>query len=210
MPRAKPVRPALRTTLVKAEVYEVRTIKLLFERGWAVFHVDENLGSLSVESDWGNYAYQWGHGGRNGRTLLAFLGTASEGYIAQKLLSGRRGEIVNGDATRRALQKAARAMFKAGRVRLVLDAYHGESAFDLFRSLTGEIREYCSTVDGMSANCDLYVHAGELVKKAFDPLHELLEFELPGWHQFLGDELIPAFQAYLRGEIDGHLPPMAG
>ncbi len=212
MPRAKPGVVPLRETVREAKVYETITIKLLFDCGGAVFRVDEDIGSLTVDSDWGTYSYVWGHGGRNGRSLLDFLRTCSDGYMASKLLSGRREEVFDVPAMRREMKAHARTLFKQDRLRFAVDdpawasGTRGNS-FELFRELTSEIMEFCREIDDIPTTHDIYPYAGELMGKVFDPLWDFIKTELPDRHQFLHDQLIPTFQAYLRGELYGLTPP---
>lgn len=209
MARVKLMKPPLRDRVMASEEYTNTTVHLRFhagpefptsQAGWAIFRIDESSGSLAVESDWGNYAYRWGHGGRRERTLREFLSTCSEGYIATKLLYGHREQVFDEETTRKEMKKAAREWFREGRINIVLDEVG--NAFELFRSLTSEIHEFCRNAAGVNPGTDLYYFAGDLLKKAFDPLYEHVHTEMPAWHQVLHQEIIPAFQAYLRGEID--------
>lgn len=214
MGRVKLMKPPLRDRVMTSEEYSVTTVHLRFhagpefptsQAGWAIFRIDETSGSLAVESDWGSYAYRWGHGGRREKTLREFLSTCSEGYIATKLLYGHRERVFDEDTTRKEMKKLAREWFKGGEINIVLE--QRGNAFELFRSLTSEIHEFCRNVANVNPDTDLYYLAGDLVKKAFDPLYEHVRTEMPAWHQVLHQEIIPAFQAYLRGEIHGHQPP---
>lgn len=214
MGRVKLMKIPLRDRVMTSTEYSVTTVHLRFHAGpehptssagWAIFRIDETSGSLAVESDWGNYAYRWGHGGRSERTLREFLSTCSEGYIATKLLYGHHERNFDEETTRKEMKKLAREWFKEGRINLVLD--ERGNAFELFRSLTSEIHEFCRNASGVNPGTDLYYLAGDLLKKAFDPLYEHVHTEMPSWYQVLHQEIIPTFQAYLRGEINGHAPP---
>jgi hypothetical protein len=74
----------------EARQYKILTIHLKFERGgWSIYYIDEDSGSLLIMSDWGNYSYMWGHGGRGDKTLAQFLAGCSSEYIAEKLKPSR-------------------------------------------------------------------------------------------------------------------------
>lgn len=183
MERSLPLTERIKST----EEYTTTSVKMHFlPSGWAIFHIDEHWGSLSIESDWGSYNYAWGHGGRGVRTLRDFLSTCSTGYIAEKLC-GMRATVPAGDRTRREMMEFARQLYKDGRI-----------SQDEHKELVFETAEFARLFE--QAGCDPYHDAGDVMKKHFDPLFEFLRYEIPSWHRFLCDHLIPTFQAYLRGE----------
>lgn len=189
--------------------YQSLSIRMHFEPvGWAIYTIDESFGSLTVQSDWGEYSYAWGHGGRGGRSLREFLADCSEGYIASKLLVGKK-EIIDAEATRKEMKKHVRQLFKEGRIRISIDKHYHESEFDLMLSLMSEIGEFYSHIRDVTPGTYFEPFAGELMQQVFDPLYEHVVTKMHPWHMCLYYQLIPTFQAYLRGEIDGHVPPGA-
>jgi hypothetical protein len=204
-----PPRDRERLRIKANTVYTSVSIRLRFEPiGWAVFIVDEDLGALSVQSDWGDYNYAWGHGGRGGKTLMQFLATCSEGYIAGKLLAGRKG-IVDAEATRKAMKQYVREQFKLGRMKLLFRDHHRESDFELMRMLMSEIGNFYSNIRDLDPDTFMDPFAGELMQEVFNPVYEYIVTKMHPWHAMLYWEIVPTFQAYLRGEIDGHGPPTA-
>lgn len=87
----------------KADAYHV-----IFEPyGWFTAYVDDSLGTLSIVSDWGNFAYRWhvAHLG-GGRSLSQFLIDAEPEYIATKLHVDLGGiSHIDSGETKKALKK---------------------------------------------------------------------------------------------------------
>ncbi len=66
--------------------------------------VDTTIGVLAVISDYGNYAYQWTHPGREFRAFLADL---DADYLCKKLTHGRRdAKVFDEEATKKVLGEA--------------------------------------------------------------------------------------------------------
>lgn len=49
---------------------------------WSIFTLDDEVGDLTVQSDWGNFSYVWGARGK--QTLKEFLVSAEPSYIKDK------------------------------------------------------------------------------------------------------------------------------
>lgn len=80
-------------TLARATVGQVLSVHLVFEPfGWATFYVDDTQGTLSIESDWGSWAYRWGRGANLGvephDLSLAIATGFGADYIARKRVAG--------------------------------------------------------------------------------------------------------------------------
>jgi hypothetical protein len=86
--------------------------------GWATAYVDDIRGTLSIVSDWGNYAYRWGTGSFGGeRTLSQFLIDAELEYVATKLHVDLGGIIeIDGHETKRALKQELLQMRRRGEI----------------------------------------------------------------------------------------------
>lgn len=69
--------------LKDAEAYSVRFEK---NRGWAVLFLHEETGMVSIQSDYGDWAYAWPNPGRGDCTLREFLISCSEDYLAEKFM----------------------------------------------------------------------------------------------------------------------------
>jgi hypothetical protein len=95
-------------TLKSKSCSKVDAYHLTFEPyGWATAYVDDIRGTLSIVSDWGNYAYRWGVDSLGGgRTLSQFLIDAEPEYIATKLHVDLGGIIdLDGTETKNALKR---------------------------------------------------------------------------------------------------------
>jgi hypothetical protein len=74
--------------------------------GWAVIVIDTETGFFATVSDWGNYAYQWTHPGREFREFLIGL---TPDYLHKKLLHGRGKnsiEVFDGERTLATIKEA--------------------------------------------------------------------------------------------------------
>ena len=56
--------------------------------GWAVIFLDEDGGFLSIQSDWGDYAYRWSHHGRESLKHFLIELDKNHDYLAKKLAMG--------------------------------------------------------------------------------------------------------------------------
>jgi hypothetical protein len=137
--------------------------------GWALATVNDDTNELTIQSDWGNWSYRWGHGnfGDSNPTLTHFIGgrsPASCNYLADKLWkagnprgSSYGGQVFDADATVEKLRNMlARARLEQGRAHLEIarDFYEEDKAPVGFISLLdagachreSEKREYWSGI----------------------------------------------------------------
>lgn len=58
--------------------------------GWATFMINNDVGTLSIQSDWGDWSYRWGTGSLGSPTLLiALRDRFDQWYVANKLFGGK-------------------------------------------------------------------------------------------------------------------------
>lgn len=55
---------------------------------FASIFFDNDVGDISIQSEWGNYAYAWGKSGRGTDKLTEFLVTCDDSYITNKFSYG--------------------------------------------------------------------------------------------------------------------------
>jgi hypothetical protein len=98
------------------------TYQLVVDRplgGWALCTVNDATGELAIQSDWGNWAYQWSPDPRSlgVPTLTAFLGIRHDvDYVARKLSGRHGGEEFDARASAQALiHLVAAKRFEHGR-----------------------------------------------------------------------------------------------
>ncbi len=76
--------------------------------GWAICTVNDATGELAIQSDWGNWQYQWSPNPKHlgSASLTHFIGERGTGdYIADKLTSRKQRENFDGDKTIAAMRK---------------------------------------------------------------------------------------------------------
>lgn len=71
--------------LTKVEKTTTEKYFLKFSTGWAIIYLDDSLGNISIESDWGSYSSMWG--GKKGE-FKEFLTRMDDGYILRNLNKG--------------------------------------------------------------------------------------------------------------------------
>lgn len=58
--------------------------------GWAFIYLDLGMGTVSIHSDWGDWAYSWSKAGLGDRPLASFLCECDNDYLINKFNGGRR------------------------------------------------------------------------------------------------------------------------
>jgi hypothetical protein len=158
----------------------VSRYRVYFENhGWAYMVVDEELGSLYIQSDWGNYAYTWGGGPKNwgNPSFVNFLLTCSPDYLAEKLTYTMDREEVDIEGTRKNLLEHAEGTIKNTRKDCVI----------------ADINTFCDCMEnGEPPELAMKDESLEQIFLEFDCLHEWILMKPKGWYQILRAELIPA------------------
>lgn len=189
----------LRDQLEHVEQFETLTIYMQFKsHGWARFNIDNKLGALSIQSDWGNWQHVWGGGPKQwgAVTFVDFLrGRGSCEYLTDKLhYGGRTRSVVDGEATFKNFANKVIAARRAGE----LDQYEARSLWEDAKRLVGETqgRPYGNDVWAILNSLQRDFHA------FFSDAGEMIEtMEAPSL-VFLREQLLPVLLAYLRGEIN--------
>jgi hypothetical protein len=120
--------PAVKTVTVSTSL----TIHATFESfgGWATFVIDDAQGTLSITSDWGDWAYRWGRGSHLGSSpelseaLAGGIGRDYD-YCARKLTAGS-ATVFDEDATRKAMRKHVLDERRRG----AIDRHHARAAWE--------------------------------------------------------------------------------
>lgn len=194
----------LRDRLESVEETQTLTIFMRFkDYGWARFNIDNKLGSLAIQSDWGSWQHVWGGGPSSwgSPTFVDFLKDRDAcHYLTDKLhYGGRTRSVVDGKATAANFGKK----IIADRRELKIDEYEARSlwrqADDFVREING--RPYGDNVWALLNSYDREFH------QFFPDAHEMIETEPAPSLVFLRDQLLPTLIAYLRGEIDGQGHP---
>ncbi len=165
------------------------TIHLVFRpMGWATFVVDDAQGTLSIESDWGSYAYRWGRGEWLGveppdlsRALAGHIGSDHD-YIARKLVSPVHETDVA--ATVRYVRKEILRM----RRERALDAFDARWAWDCLVDVDTE-DEFYSAMNELPLN------------RYFCEPWNLVLTRATGRFLVVRDHLLPAFVEQLRAHL---------
>lgn len=82
----------LETVILKRRAAEVFYFRFK-NCGWAVVFIDEDTGTVSIHSDYGDWNFSWPAPGRGDSTVKEFFCTTDCDYLAMKFMLGRRGEI---------------------------------------------------------------------------------------------------------------------
>lgn len=101
-----------------------RTFHLRSESGygWALATLNDVTGELSIQSDWGDWAYRWNLDGLGERTLTEFVGSvADEYYLADKLCPDGRHGKADLQATRDDVRRKILESRRSGRMNLSRD-----------------------------------------------------------------------------------------
>lgn len=191
----------LRNQVHSISQHDSLTLWFLFTPyGYARINIDNELGSLVIQSDWGNWQHMWGGGPAQwgSRTFIDFLKARDSGhceYLTDKLHYGRVRAVIDGDATAKALCDALDEKVKAN--------HTNGSWAEQFKE---QIRDFTRDVDGKEPNLCWYAwneRCDEDMRELFDPmeLSDLMVTEQPSSMRYLNDEILPTLIAYLRGEL---------
>jgi hypothetical protein len=150
--------------------------------GWALATVNDETGELSIQSDWGHWAYQWSPNPNHlgSKTLTHFLGQRGDvHYVAQKLTTREERDRFDPDATVRAMRSAiARRRMIAGRdYRVAYGApepeWYSEPLYGdrLSKNLARELWEALSDLRDVD-NVTLFLERFNNIEGANDHIHE--------------------------------------
>lgn len=92
---------------IKVEEKTVRKITIREPgRWWAIFTLDEDFGDISIQSDYGNWAYTWSKSGRGKGTLSEFLKDTGIDYLMNKFCMDKPDarRYFFGEETKRAMK----------------------------------------------------------------------------------------------------------
>jgi hypothetical protein len=137
-------------TVSKVTVSRSLTIHARFApHGWATFVIDDTQGTLSITSDWGDWAYRWGRGsnlGVSSHDLSEALRTRfGHDYVASKLLAGNTW-VFDEDASRRRVRER---LLRMRRER----ALSSEDAREAWNAIESEFESVDQLV-GIARDCD--------------------------------------------------------
>lgn len=107
---SEPTSAPLRPVVGGASVSTVKAYHLVLNKlGWATFYVDDLHGTLSIVSDYGNWAHRWGRGSHlcDSGNLSDFLVREDKcHYLADKLMSREERREYSPELTRKAMLAA--------------------------------------------------------------------------------------------------------
>lgn len=162
----------------------IKRIVTTVDRSWAHAYLDNDMGTLMIVSDWGDWSHRWGLSGMpKGVAFSDFIfGDRNDfNYVARKLYSGRRDDVEwDEKATKRELRKRVAEEFRCGATEAAADIH-------VVRSTMQEIAD-AETFD------ELY--RSELLDVRYEDF-----FSKPTWSFLhLRDVILPALQrAYAVG-----------
>jgi hypothetical protein len=178
-------------TVASSTIWSTKTYHLIFKPfGWATFYVDDQHGTLAIESDWGNYAYRWGRGQWLGvdppdlspdlsRALLQF---GSCDYIARKLFRGQDEEY-DPDATEREIRVEILRLRRSG-------------TFD-----RDEARCAMTLVERIDWHDPSAAYSNEELRELIEEPWEYVRRGPTAWFLVMRDQVLPAFLRVLREDL---------
>lgn len=169
--------------------------------GWATVYIDDERGTLAIESDWGTFSHRWGKGTHlHPSSLLTqalpqFL--KDRWYTAGKLGSGHKKEY-DAQATERAVRERLLERRRAVRIAAPLAR---EAWGELDRAIDWDAGPeiVVMQLDENRAICDALGMEGMN--------YELMERRHPSSYLVLRDQLIPALLEVLPAELASVQPP---
>ena len=149
---------------------------------WAIITVDEGKGLLSIQSDYGDYAYYWSS---PGMPFKKFLLSIDDGYLMNKLSGGvsefllkETVEAIKKDISESELSKSEQEDFLS-----VLDAVEGNT-----------INEFCYSLTGHSELINI-IYSG-------DYLSVPIRTDIPYQCQAFVKKIWPEFKKVLKQEVE--------
>lgn len=191
-----------KVTYYQADVYSFRWPDY---SSWAIFTVCDATHELSIQSDWGTFAFRWGDSLGEGQTLTSFLATCNDPtYVLKKFL------YVKQDDTKDIFDPKATLNYWDELIR-----EHREYLRWSHKTGTGtpleqeaEIRSYMAefleTAGGGHPTCvDLAIH--DIADKLWEFLgqepHEHLRYRESVTVTICRDELLPRFFQHLKDHV---------
>lgn len=194
-----------------------RTIFISFRpHGWARFIIDDTLGALTIDSDWGSWSHVWGGGPSywGTKTFTEFLRDRKAfHYLTDKLhYGGRTRELVDGDATKKALLKKVAEARRGTREYCYTTGkwkYFPRIDKDRAKELRRGINEYIYEIEDKPMDDNVWSAIRKVEEQDyvdgfgafFDDMHDLIEMKPHPRLIFLRDQLLPVLVAVLNGEI---------
>ena len=174
------------------KMYDAQCYHFLFEHfGWATFIICDDLGELSVQSDWGCWGHRWNPdhlGPSHGGSLTHFLAHSDRHYIANKLsysMPPNDRELPDIDKTEREMKKTV----LLARRRREIDA-------DVAQELYEDIERCCSAYEGGMDSA--YLAMSDDLSKFLEDSWEYFETRENPNLVILRERLIPWLQKELR------------
>ncbi len=170
------------TVVSNAELYSFK----FSPHGWAIFTLSEDLGTFSIQSDWGDYSYRWSMGAIAERSLKHFLVDCNPDYIANKMAYNKEFSFKS-EFDFKSTQEKWR--------NIVLEN-HGlskEASKELLEAIENleESEDPEITIESMNLELSNYLEC-PYEDVVYRPSYEYL---------FLRDSLIPFFQKYLQESV---------
>ena len=170
----------------------------VFTSGWATFTVNEDTGSFSIESDWGNYSHRWPIDATGEPSMVAFIASCHSEYILRKFaydqhrgfksqfdidrtLQGFRERVIECRKDEQLTKKEARQCW--------------EELDEVFERIANYGHEQGPTI--------LWDHFPEFVASKCDisDLHEWFHYKPSQRYGFLEDVLVPFFPDHIRNML---------
>ena len=172
---------------------------------WSIFLLDERGGVLSVQSDYGDYAYCWPRHGR--ASFKHFLCELDTDYLIDKL--GGRPEYFNGPAS---IKQVKRRIIEARRERRevsVMDSVRGRRYVEVDRRIAREAWDAADALAEVAGSgggsSDLFYDRmmadSRLAVVLRDDFYDLAVYEPKPHLRMFVERLWPAFVHQLRQEL---------
>ena len=174
--------------------HESETWYFRFARfGWAYYTICEDLGTFSIESDWGSWSFTWPAAGRGDRKMREFIMSADADYIVRKFAMNEQTSfrycfslIETCKALRKVICEDRREQFITK-----------ERAAELWAAVE-EAEEQADEWEGDVAAARFYDRLPEVLDRYFENVHELMVYEVSDEFRAARDRVVPFFQRFLR------------
>jgi hypothetical protein len=168
-----------------------RTILIHFnEEGWASYTINDDTGEVTIQSDWGTWAYRWHVDHTGYRTMVEAVCGFNNHYITDKMHYGRRDrEEPDADETRKCLCEG-----------IIQGRREGRLDRDKARELWDAAIEFFDILEEGNADIAL-ARADECLWKWCPDLYESIMHQPTHSFLMLRDQLIPALQRHLAPEV---------